>query len=117
MATLDIPQLAALLQSTKVKDKNDALTQLEFITTSRWRLPLKQLRILANAIFRLLEYDSQQFISSKSNTQASVASRLNRASYFLRLLVEKSIADKLNLKYKFYLEICFTIKSLFYVQN
>lgn len=117
MSTLDIPQLAALLQSTKVKDKNDALTQLEIISTSRWRLPLKQLRILTSAVFQLIEYESQQFINNKSTTQASAASRLNKASYFLRLLVERSLSDQLSLKSKFYLEICFTIKSLFYIQN
>lgn len=117
MSTLDIPQLAALLQSTKVKDKNDALAQLEIISTSRWRLPLKQLRILTSAVFQLIEYESQQFINNKSTTQASAASRLNKASYFLRLLVERSLSDQLSLKSKFYLEICFTIKSLFYIQN
>ncbi|KAI5970016.1 TEL1 [Candida margitis] len=117
MSTLDIPQLAILLKSPKVKDRNDALVQLEIITSSRWRLPSKQLRILASAIFQLIDNESQQFIHSKSTTQASVASRLNKASYFLRLLIERSITDKLSIKYKYYLEICFTIKGLFYIQD
>ncbi|KAG5419820.1 TEL1 [Candida metapsilosis] len=117
MSALDVPQLATLLQSPKVKDKNDALSQLEIITASRWRLPSKQMRLLILAIFQLIEHEAQQFINSKSTIQASIASRLNKASYYLRLLVEKSISDKLPIKFKFYLEICFTIKSLFYVQD
>ncbi|KAI5952922.1 TEL1 [Candida theae] len=117
MSALDIAQLAALLSSTKAKDKNDALLQLEAITSSRWRLASKQLRVLTGAIFQLIENESQQFTSNKYAAQATTISRLNKASYFLRILIEKAISDRLNIRSKFFLEICFSIKNSFYVQG
>ncbi|KAI5963104.1 TEL1 [Candida pseudojiufengensis] len=120
MSTLDLPNLADLLQSTKVKDRNDALTQLEIVAVSNYKLSSKQLRELTTAIFNFINHDSKLFVNGIANNSSkiqSVESRLNRASYYLRLLIEKSINYKLNVKYKVYLDICFKIKDSFYLQN
>ncbi|KAI3402488.2 TEL1 [Candida oxycetoniae] len=117
MSTLDIPRLATLLESTKVKDRNDALNQLEFVSSSKYRLSSKQLRILTTSIFHLLDYESRIYKNGSSTSRNSVGERLNSASYCLRLLIERSISDKLNIRYKVYLDVCLLIKSLFYIQG
>ncbi|KAI5956886.1 TEL1 [Candida jiufengensis] len=120
MSTLDLPELGKLLQSSKVKDRNDSLIQLETLAVSKLKLSSKQLRELTTAIFVFISSDSKIFINGKANNNLkliSVESRLNKASYYLRLILEKSIKFKLNIKYKIYLDICFKIKELFYLQN
>lgn len=117
MSTVDLASLVNLLQSTKVKDRNDALTHLEQVASSRVRLSLKQLRLLATAVFLLIEYESRAYGLEKSTLHAAGDMRLNSASYSLRLLVQKSVDDKLNVKYKVYMDICVHIINLFYIQD
>ncbi|CAK9440093.1 uncharacterized protein LODBEIA_P41930 [Lodderomyces beijingensis] len=119
MTPLDIAKLASSLQSTKVKERNDALAQLESVAGSKYRFSSKGLRSLAAAIFKSIELESRAFKSSQSNSKlsSSVDSRLNLASYSLRLVVERSIEDRINIKYKVFMEICAFIKLFFHVNG
>ncbi|KAL6454284.1 TEL1 Serine/threonine-protein kinase TEL1 [Candida maltosa Xu316] len=113
MSTLDLNKTIGLLQSNKIKERNDALNYLDTITVSKFRLNSKQFKLLTHAILKLIDHESQIHINNKSST---VDSRLSQASYYLRLLTEKSIDDtRIDLKYRTYLELCLSIQDQFYI--
>ncbi|KAL1576399.1 Serine/threonine-protein kinase Tel1 [Candida albicans] len=115
MSTSDINKTIALLQSSKIKERNDALNNLENIAASKFRLNPKQFRQLTQAILALIKHESQIYFNNKSTT---VDSRLSQASYNLRLLTEKSIEDtRIDFKYRTYLDLCMGIKDQFFVHS
>lgn len=115
MSTIDINRLSASLQSSKIKERNDALNLLEVISVSKFRLSLKQFKILQQAILKLIEYEAQVFHNNRSNP---VEVRLSKAAYYLRSITEKSIEDvRTNVKYKTYIDLCLDIISKFYIQQ
>lgn len=113
MSSFDIGKIVSSLLSTKIKERNDALNSLETVTLSKFRLNLKQFRLLSLAVLKLIEHESRIYMNNKSTT---VDSRLSQASYYLRLLTEKSIEDtRVNLKHKTYLDLVLGIKDQYYI--
>ncbi|RCK57466.1 Serine/threonine-protein kinase TEL1 [Candida viswanathii] len=115
MSLSDINKIVASLQSTKIKERNDALNLLETITVSKFRLSLKQFKQVTLAVLKLIDHESQIYINNKSST---VDSRLSQASYYLRLLTDKSIEDtRVNLKYKVYLDLILGIRDQYFIAD
>ncbi|CAI5760716.1 unnamed protein product [Candida verbasci] len=108
---IDINKLTGLLQSSKIKDRNDALNELENFTISKFKLSTKQFKSLITAILKLIELEAGICSTNKSST---VDTRLSKGSYNLRLLIEKSINSTINVRYRTYIDLLLNVKEIFY---
>ncbi|EGW32355.1 uncharacterized protein SPAPADRAFT_153174 [Spathaspora passalidarum NRRL Y-27907] len=115
MSTLDIDKLVASLISSKIKERNDALSLLETISISKFKLSSDQFKILTQAILKLIEHESRVYYNNKSSP---VESRLSLSSYYLRLLTEKSIEDtSKTLRNRIYIDLCNGIMEHFFIES
>lgn len=111
-STLDINKVITSLGSSKTKDRTDALTLLESISNSKFKLTAKQFRAIVQGIFELISHESR---IHKNNKSTLVEMRMARAANSLRIMNEKAIDDpKLSLKYKSYLELVVQSMQNFY---
>ncbi|KAG2733185.1 hypothetical protein G9P44_004175 [Scheffersomyces stipitis] len=115
MSTLDINRVVSSLQSSKIKDRNDALTLLEDMTSAKFRLNSKQFRILIRGIFDLIKKEAKIYYNNKL---APVSLRLSRASSAVRIICERAINDmSLQLKFRGYYDLVEGIIANFAADN
>ncbi|ODV81910.1 uncharacterized protein CANTADRAFT_45339 [Suhomyces tanzawaensis NRRL Y-17324] len=112
MSTLDISRITLSLASSKIKERNDALSLLDTLSSSRFSLTAKQLKLLINAIFELIQLESSLY---KANPIAATDTRLSRAALSLKLILEKS--SSIQLKYKTLLGITSNIVDNFFIEQ
>ncbi|KAK6458178.1 phosphatidylinositol kinase [Scheffersomyces xylosifermentans] len=113
MSTLDINRVVASLQSSKIKERNEALALLESLTLSKFKVTSKQFRILNQGIFDLLKHEAHIYFTNKSTP---VSLRLSKGSTYLRLLVSKSVNENgLKLRFRSYYELVENIIDTYYL--
>lgn len=125
MSTFDINKIVNFLQSSKTKERNDALTLLENLPTQKLKLTLKQFNLITTSIFKLIEIEAGLYRNNKSNP---VETRLFKSSNFLVSLIEKCNNDanrfhdqkypdstSIKLKYKNYLNLINSTIDCFFI--
>ena len=113
MSSFDIGSLVSLLQSTKIKQRNDALVQLESLLQSPLNLSPKLFRVLVFSILDLITIETKIY---KTKNTIATENRLIAASSYVKLLVEKSL-DSITLKSKLLIDIIRSIIALSFVDN
>lgn len=88
MSSFDIGNVIYLLQSKKIKDRNDGLNDLELLTLSHLMLSSKQFRILIVAVIDLIEIEVNSY---KTKPSVAIENRLSLASGSIKIIVEKTI--------------------------
>ncbi|CCE83938.1 Piso0_004535 [Millerozyma farinosa CBS 7064] len=119
----DISRICILVQSSKIKERNEGLDELERLASARWTMNQKQFDSIVNSV--LMSIASEQTNYLKNNALAT-EQRINKASTALLLLVRKSLRFNQELmhrgmqskiKYKVYLNLCMTIKNIFFLND
>lgn len=84
MAGFDVFRVIASLQSSRIKERNDALNLVESAPTTP-SFNAKQFNALTAAVFRLVEIEKAIYSASKN---AAVETRLSKASNYLKSLLQ-----------------------------
>jgi ataxia telangiectasia mutated family protein len=113
MSSFDIGSLVTLLQSTKIKQRNDALMQLESLVQSPLNLSLKLFRVLLFSILDSITIETKIY---KTKNTIATENRLIAASSYVKLIVEKTL-DSVTLKAKLLIEIIRSVIALLFVDN
>ncbi|ODV93192.1 hypothetical protein PACTADRAFT_82550 [Pachysolen tannophilus NRRL Y-2460] len=104
---LGIESIIDLLQSSKIKERNDGLNKLEQVA-STFNLTINKyasndLFKIIDAIFKNIHHEKISFLKSKSQLNHSIEDRLQKASNLLRTLLSKIVTNKTKkLKIKHY---------------
>lgn len=107
MSALDITKIATALGSTKIKDRNDALTLLEELCNSQTTVNSKSFTIISSAIFDAVERDLEAINKTTRQKSGPATTRLERMSVVLCEFLEKSLLPEsvIKLKFRNYLDV------------
>ncbi|KAH3666684.1 hypothetical protein WICMUC_005501 [Wickerhamomyces mucosus] len=96
------------LNSSSIKERNEALNDLERLTNLQNKVPSKILSGITDSLIKLVESDQNTYLNRESS---AVRTRLERSSYTLRKLISKNARS---LKYKAVKSIIEAIPRVFY---
>lgn len=123
MSSFDISKAVSWLQSTKIKDRNDGLSLVEDLLSSKFKLNPKQFDVLVISMFKLIENEQISYLKNKTT---STELRLSSGSNCLKLLIERSLdynqelrnAHKpIKIKYKFYMSLIHSIRNYYFIED
>lgn len=119
----DISRICILVQSSKIKERNEGLDELERLASARWTMNQKQFDSIVNSVLMSIALEQTHYLK---NNALATEQRINKASTALLLLVRKSLRFNQELmhrgmqskvKYKVYLNLCMTIKNIFFLNG
>lgn len=118
--SFDLVSICNGLQSTKVRDRNDATNVLEeLVTSGLGSLSLKNLALLVSLALQLIQHEKVLYLKASSNS--AVESRISKASSCISSLVENSFKrgnnQKNALRYKHIIAILFDIVGVVQVDS
>lgn len=90
MSAFDLNRIVDSLQSSKIKQRNDALNLLDGFPPSKLKLNVRQFNLLIAGLLKLIEIERDIYSNNATNP---IISRLSRCSGFLKDLVEEFLTN------------------------